>query len=380
MYQVVYHEKKAKAKKPGSYVVQRKPKPMKTPKDFREYISIGDKEAISRYCREKHYAISFRKAGVYTIQKLNMGAAAKGHHILEKSIKETSVNSKEDFSYIPDELKGLVGHWDSSDNKSGIMKIKGLYLSRAGLRRLDLGKRLSSNAPGEGEDAKQIVSLDNLIEILFQRKNNTGSYTSIKSIMKDIDKFFPEELKQFPDIKYPKGMVDEAEQRKYTEQLKKLTIIARNIDIAKKDSLLKYSDFITGDYDMHDLAYISENPTTRGAVIMPSHAVKEGLNAALNGRTRPHSEFDRIQHGPQADYIHYIQAHRREEMHPELMKIDTPVAMCGPDGKWFRLDSEEDVREYYKKYGLNSQLFWPSGHEFDLRETSARIIRGETDR
>ncbi len=378
MYQVVYHEKKAnaaKAKRPGSYVVQRKPKPMKTPRDFREYISIADKDAISRYCREKHYAISFRKAGVYTIQKLNMGAAAKGHHILEKSIKETSVNSEEDFKYIPDKLKGLVGHWDSSDNKSGIMKIKGLYLSRAGLRRLGSGKGLSSDAQRKGEGAKQIVSLDDLIKILFQKKKHKVNYTS-----EDIDKFISEELKQLPDIKYPEGMVDKSKQPEYQKQLKKLMIIARNIDINEKDSLLKYSDFITGDYDMHDLAYISENPTTRGAVIMPSHAVKEGLNAALNGRTRPHSEFDRIQHGPQADYIHYIQAHRSEKMHPELMKIDTPVAMCGPDGKWFRLDSEEDVREYYKKYGLNSQLFWPSGHEFDLRETSARIIRGETDR
>ncbi len=378
MYQVVYHEKKAnaaKAKRPGSYVVQRKPKPMKTPKDFREYISIADKDAISRYCREKHYAISFRKAGVYTIQKLNMGAAAKGHHILEKSIKETSVNSEEDFSYVPDELKGLVGHWDSSNNKSGIMKIEGLYLSRAGLRRLNLRKGSSSDAQRKGEGAKQIVSLDDLIEFLFQKKKHKVNYTS-----EDIDKFISEELKQLPDIKYPEGMVDKSKQPEYQKQLKKLMIIAKNIDINEKDSLLKYSDFITGDYDMHDLAYISKNPTTRGAVIMPSHAVKEGLNAALNGRTRPHSEFDRIQHGPQADYIHYIQAHRSEKMHPELMKIDTPVAMCGPDGEWVLLENEEDVREYYKECGLNSQLFWPSGHEFDLRETSARIIRGETDR
>lgn len=378
MYQVVYCEKKAskaKAKgKPtplpikntGSYVVQRRPKPMKIPEDLREYVMEKDIEPISRYCREKSYAISFRKAGAYTVHKLGLGAAAKGHHILEKSIKVSSVG-REEFEDVPEQLKGLVAHWDSSGGRSGIMKIAGLYMSRAGMGRDGIKKGL--NPARQGEGAKQIVSLDHLIKLLYKRKNKIDD--SKEPLPEEIAEFLSGELS---DIEFPEDMDDG-----YKKQLQKLMVIARNITAGKR-SILRYSDFITGDYDMHDLAYISRNPITRGAVIMPSHAVKEGLNAALNGRTQPHSEFDRIQHGPQADYINYIQAHRKEKMIPELMEIDPPVAMCGPDGKWYLLDSEEDVREYYEKCLLNSQLFWPSGSELGRRTTSARIVRGEAGR
>ncbi len=389
MYQAVCREKRAPAvkmkrkqtpipvKNTGSYVVQRAPRLMKIPEDLREYIMEKDIEPIGRYCRERGYAISFRKAGAYTVQKLGLGAAAKGHHILEKSIKESSVDSREDFRYMPDALKGLVAHWDSSGGRSGIMKIDGLYMSRAGMERVGINENL--NPAGQGEGAKQIVSLDTFIAILFQKMKEKAAAAGKKFSTKDADQLLEEEMERLSDIEFPAGMSDKDEQDQYKKQLAKLRMIAGNITAGKK-GILRYSDFITGDYDMHDLAYIPRDPIKRGAVIMPSLAVKEGLNASLNGSIRPHSEFDRIQHGPQADYINYIQAHRREEMNPELMKMDPPVAMCGPDGKWYLLDSQEDVREYYEKWSLNSQLFWPSGCELNLRTISARIVRGETGR
>ncbi len=146
------------------------------------------------------------------------------------------MNSPEDFRYMPEQLKGLVAHWDSSGGRSGIMKIAGLYMSRAGMRRDSISKSL--NPARQGKGVKQIVSLDTLIAILFQK--------------------------------------------------------------------------------------IKENAAA-------GHRVSRGNERS--GRIRPYSEFNRIRHGPQADYIHYIQAHRREEMNPELMKIDLPAAMCEKTGR-----------------------------------------------
>lgn len=85
--------------------------------DFAEFIMLKDKDAITRYCRDHHFAISFRRAGRYTVDKLQRGAAAKGHHILEKSIKEKSIDSPSLFPFIPQELRGLVGYWDSGTGK-----------------------------------------------------------------------------------------------------------------------------------------------------------------------------------------------------------------------------------------------------------------------
>jgi insecticidal toxin complex protein TccC len=48
---------------------------------------------IESAAREKNAILSFRESGTYTIDVLNKGAAAKGHNILEKTIKDKSVNA-----------------------------------------------------------------------------------------------------------------------------------------------------------------------------------------------------------------------------------------------------------------------------------------------
>lgn len=79
--------------------------------------------AIEKASVKGHFAVSFRAAGKYTLERLALGAAAKGHNILEKTIKPSSI----DKCYSPEvraakwrmvqqtELSGYVGCWRNNE-------------------------------------------------------------------------------------------------------------------------------------------------------------------------------------------------------------------------------------------------------------------------
>ena len=86
--------------------------------------------AISAAAKKGNFCISFREAGPFTINALRYGAKAKGHDILEKTIKPSSLSAKyknpEEYElklqWVKDhEIIGYVGNWD----KTGL---KGLYV------------------------------------------------------------------------------------------------------------------------------------------------------------------------------------------------------------------------------------------------------------
>ncbi|ROP62285.1 hypothetical protein EDF81_0770 [Enterobacter sp. BIGb0383] len=79
--------------------------------------------AISVAARKGNFCVSFREAGPFTINALSHGAKAKGHDILEKTIKPSSLKSKYKdpeeyeavFQLVKDiDLIGYVGHWDNT--------------------------------------------------------------------------------------------------------------------------------------------------------------------------------------------------------------------------------------------------------------------------
>lgn len=335
-------------------VIQCRLKPVRDMEKLKEYVMEKDIPVIRKYCMDKSYAISFRRAGRYTIDKLGKGAAAKGHHILEKSIKEKTIDNEEHFRSLPEEVKGLVGYWyadeeaESGESKEkeqtlqGVERLMGLQMSQQGLKKLML-----SRVPKRAikEQAVSFAVLDEVIEraLSSEEKNN-----------------FPRETSRV------------------NQRLRSLRLVAYAIS----KNIFAYSDFITGDYDLHDLIYIDRIKERSGGIRMPSAAVKDGLNEALNGRRTSHSEFDRIQHGPQADYSNYIMAHRREDFKSQLMRADVsgappePVAMCGPDGIWYIIDNRADLKEFYKKHGIKIELVWPEGKALELLEERVNIVRG----
>ena len=136
----------------------------------KEFISRKHINAIERASTKGNFAISFRSAGQATILALEAGAAAKGHDILEKTIKEGSLakfypptRARELLLALRQAgLEGYVGHW----NNTGLA---GVYLS------------------GELEEDKSIhmIDVNNLDQSLnslkqrhsdWQRKAFTGDY------------------------------------------------------------------------------------------------------------------------------------------------------------------------------------------------------------
>lgn len=96
----------------------------------RNFILGTHMAAIERAASKGNFAISFRAAGAATLRALQKGAAAKGHDILEKTIKESSIAN----IYSRDKarlviaavraagIEGYVGHWDANN-------LLGVYLS-----------------------------------------------------------------------------------------------------------------------------------------------------------------------------------------------------------------------------------------------------------
>lgn len=100
---------------------------------------------FERISLEENLAMSVREAGIYTISALAEGAAAKGHNILEKTIK-------------PSSLKAIYG--DNSESILGLAKQSG-FVGRVGQWGASGVRGIyAHNKPG-GEDVAYPISLQN---------------------------------------------------------------------------------------------------------------------------------------------------------------------------------------------------------------------------
>ncbi|OTA18506.1 hypothetical protein Xvie_00334 [Xenorhabdus vietnamensis] len=97
-----------------------------------EFVWQGHMKAIEKASVDGNFAVSFRAAGAPTLKALGQGAAAKGHDILEKTIKSGSIKKAYPENQAPDVIRkvqdagieGYVGHWDK-----GTRKLQGIYMS-----------------------------------------------------------------------------------------------------------------------------------------------------------------------------------------------------------------------------------------------------------
>ncbi|MGV3344323.1 hypothetical protein ACGVWS_00785 [Enterobacteriaceae bacterium LUAb1] len=83
--------------------------------------------AIERASIKMNFAVSFRAAGIATINTLKKGAAAKGHDIPEKTIKASSLRNfyPDTFDRVYETVSdagilGFVGHWEKGKGLTGI--------------------------------------------------------------------------------------------------------------------------------------------------------------------------------------------------------------------------------------------------------------------
>lgn len=184
-----------------------------------EFITRTHMSAIEKASREGNFAGSFRAAGGPTLAALDRGAAAKGHNILEKTIKQGSLKNVYGEAHAPALLKlaqtyglaGMVGAWGGA-NKS----INGVYVHNK-----------ASQATGDLKDEVFPLSLDDPESI--QRYHEAVKGGNIIPYTGDYDMH---DLIQFSDNS-PKGRVPEADGHEETAMKDRINREVAAVDPAR---------------------------------------------------------------------------------------------------------------------------------------------------
>lgn len=135
-------------------------------KELAGLLSVNHLDAIANASKKYNYIISIRETGALSVKRIDQGAKPKPHTILEKSIKQSSINNAYgiDGSRMFDKINelgllGFVGHWNNS-------KLEGLRVDGY------------ENTQIDGRDVKDIVAELGL-EIKKIPGDANGAYISI---------------------------------------------------------------------------------------------------------------------------------------------------------------------------------------------------------
>jgi hypothetical protein len=227
-----------------------------------------------------------------------MGAPAKGHNILEKTIKEGSIRKAyppKQAAALMDAVKatdllGYVGHWD---------KITGALLGVYVAPNHQLGDRVVG-----GIYKFDAQFLDDDARIDMNRLN--ASLAALK------------------------------EQENWQARI------------------------FTGDYDMHDMIDLhgrrgtvpSDSPQERRVIARLNKEIV-GADPQLRGMPR---EFDRVQHGSQDSYVGYARW-KKEEVVPAVAATSFPVAIIYK-GEWTIIENTGEHAAFYRKINVNMKNTW----------------------
>lgn len=269
--------------------------------------------AIEEASKKLKFALTFREAGAPTLDKLKLGAAAKGHDILEKTIKELSIqksykgNPQEVLQWMRNaEIEGYVGHWDKN---TGLLK--GIYLSEHVQGAKNVEDDLSHfywpvDATSENSLRVSLLGLKN--QKNWKKIPFTGDYD-----MHDIITFRSGRARTV--------MIYKDETPSITEEIDIINSINRSI-AAKRDP--------KGQFDADSI-------------------------------------YNPIRHGAQVNFPSYMMMFERDEV--ENDKGFNPVALAGKfplaainKGKWSIIEDLSQLLKFYKDCGVNMKETWkPDG-------------------
>ena len=263
--------------------------------------------AISVASRLGNFLVTFRPAGKFTLARLEDGAAAKGHDILEKTLKPGALKKQFGDQRAREILKnlnatrlaGLVAVW-------GRYSIDGLYLTKEGVERLEeKGETPAYNSKGQ--------------PFLSARLDRLG-----------------------------------AEAQK--------SLLAASFGEA--ENFNKY--FFTGDYDMHDIISFSQRPHPVPSDSAEERFVIDAMNAAVSAvdGNRPFSKKSHnvVQHGPQYNYVAYM---RSSEPDVALVPAVANPSVSAKEplfvvdrGNWTIVKSRNDLARLYESKGIVIKKNW----------------------
>ncbi|MBI5548921.1 MAG: hypothetical protein HY901_33990 [Deltaproteobacteria bacterium] len=136
-----------------------------------------------------------------------------------------------------------------------------------------------------------------------------------------------------------------------SDQLKKPP---QDVVIDTPQLTLKDGEPVTCDYDLMDLI---EDDGGR----VPGEGSRDlRVRAALNARLppTPRGHRDRVMHGAQTAYRDYLAQHAGERELFSLYKPEAPLTAMGSEGRGWRLETVEDVLNFYRCRGVGLPAEW----------------------
>lgn len=286
-------------------------------------------KSVQRVVRDPNksfpYIVSFRKTGKYSVLMLNCGAAAKPHDILDKTIKETSINSVEKGCKQLLLLYGLVARRRAvsntgSGNSNELKEIDALYLA----------PDKATGAIGTCERGN-----DNLIKFIAKA---TG--ISEKRLL---------EVGEMSEDNILKSMADPESD-----------LYAGNYA----------GQYIAGDYDIHDLIskITQPHPVPEGSV-EEIEALNHLNQVMMQGEWgRPKGDMfikeprNPIQHGSQYNYVaHMCNEEPDAKIVESVAMAALPVLMLNFKDiniEWVEIETLDDLRKYYDDNFVNMKNTW----------------------
>lgn len=271
----------------------------------KEFVLKDHMRPIEMAGQSANCIYSFRQTGALTLKRLALGAPAKGHDILDKTIKEKSIRSiysspQADavFAALKNaDLLGYVGKWDQ-DNK----KLLGLYvgpdhqlgdLVKGGIYAIDIELQ---EIPTNGSASTWQVNMDRLHASL-------------------------EPLKAHEDW------------RKW---------------------------LFTGDYDVHEMPYLGGRRANVASDSRDEKRLIDHMNAFIAAfdpkRCHMPPEYSTAQHGAQSAGPAALRA-RNEKVPAGVANADYPVAFVHK-GIWTIVRNDKQHLAFYKKLRLNMKSTW----------------------
>lgn len=264
-------------------------------------------KAIGVMAQKFKFAVSIRESGASTLRCLALGAAAKGHDILEKTIKESSIQSAYPGRaseimerLIRAQVDGYVGHWDPNSGR-----LLGIYVGP------------------EAQDAT----------------NNPDLAANLKKTP-DGKNYFPIDLEH-------------------------LEVSLQSLKAAENWQAIPF----TGDYDLHDLLRFGTHngPVTQGSE--EELKLLTNLNSAIEAidpDSRPNDSKHKnvVQHGPQYNFVAHMNAEERVHLLVgTVAKPSFPLAMCDR-GEWSIVENLSQLKAFYSDRGMNLKSSWADSDDY----------------
>jgi hypothetical protein len=382
----------------------------------RSFVLPDHLKAISMAARRKNIAISFREAGAVTLMRILAGAPTKGHDMLEKTIKDSSV--REDFkTRAAVRLAESAGHWED-----GVLK--GVYLNpefAKGVRASDPGAGRKLKARLQTHEGRPYYPVDasRLEESLRDLRAVTGweempatddpglrlaaklgDADRAEAWMKEaraegIEAYVgPRENGVLKGLYVSPEVLDFAEGRNSPAEMKLKSLLETRdgksyfpVDTDRlAESLVALKDvkgwerlIFTGDYDLHDMisftAHASPVPSDSDQEKGILEFINSGVTAVDENRPAGAKHLRVVQHGPQYNYVAFTLVNEsRQALVKAVADPSFPLAMCDR-GEWMFIRDQAELETFYKDRGVHMKATWLKAGESTASGTASPARR-----